>query len=100
MTYILREITTEDKTYFNKKGLISPFGCRISYGRYMVENITENIKMALIGGQGIMYKDGVEWSEMAAYSAIIWKEEIFIIEYYRHNECIRKMQENEYFEMT
>ena len=79
MTYILREITIEDREYFNK---LRTFKDEIYYGKYMVENLEKNVKMSFIGGQGYMHEDGTEYSEMAHYALVICERNIFTIEFF------------------
>ena len=87
MAYLLRRKTEEDKEYFISCGVKSPFGGVPSFGYYIVENAEENIKMALLGGQGYMEEDGTEISDMAAYCVVIWNDRKYIVEYYRRKEC-------------
>ncbi len=83
MSYELRRITDEDEEYFLKCGVRSPFGGEPSYGYDIIENYEENVKMAFMGGQGIMTDDLKEWSEMPKYCAVIWNEKSYMVEFYR-----------------
>ena len=97
MSYVLRRITEEDEEYFLKCGVKSPFGGTPSYGYYIIENIEEDIKMALMGGQGIMDEEGKEWSEMAQYCAVVWNEKSYVVEFYSHSNCVDKNEKNDIF---
>ena len=52
----------------------------------MVESNEKEVKMTFIGGQGIMKEDGTEWSDMAEYCAVLWKEKSYIVEFYSHKK--------------
>ena len=98
MSYELRRISDVDKGDFLRCGLKSPFGTsHIGFGRYIVENITENVKMAYIGGQGILTEEGEEWSDMAEYCALLWEKKSYLIEFYSRSETVEKKKNYDVF---
>ncbi|MBQ4524293.1 MAG: hypothetical protein IJA10_15340 [Lachnospiraceae bacterium] len=98
MAYVLRERNEADKEYFLQCGVESPFGGTPSFGKYIVENVEEDVKMFLLGGQGIMKEDGTEWSEMACYCAIIWKGKKYTVEFYSYEKWFEELNGKDKFE--
>ena len=99
MNYIVRQITQEDKDFLINSGVKSPFGRIPSFGRYIVENQKKDVKMALMGGQGVMKEDGTEWSDMAHYAVVNIEGENYTIEFFSHSKCIDKSNGYETFIM-
>lgn len=69
-------------------GVKSPFGGIPGFDCYLVENLEEDIRMVPIGGKGYMKEDGEEWSEMAAYAAVIYHGRCYNVEFYCRNNYI------------
>lgn len=97
MEYVLRKVNEADEEFFINSGIRNPFGGRPGFAYYMVENQEQNVKMIFIGGQGNMKEDGKEYSEMAAYAAVVWNGKSYLVEYYSHSKCVNKSGEYEVF---
>lgn len=99
MNFVFRRITDEDKNFFSKCNIKSPFG-KLGTMYYMIESVRDNVKMLPLGGQGIMKEDGTEWSEMAEYCAIIWKEKSYTIEYFYNKKWSEEEVSKDTYKIT
>ncbi|MBR3808224.1 MAG: hypothetical protein IKJ15_07625 [Lachnospiraceae bacterium] len=97
MDYIVRRITQKDKEFLVSSGVKSPFGGMPSFGRYLVVNEKKEVKMAMMGGQGVMKEDGTEWSEEAHYAVVNIEGKNYTVEFFSYSKCVDKSNGYETF---